>query len=105
MDLKTILKTDASNGVISGILSQFHLNNELWHPVGFFSKTMTAPECNYEIHDKEMLAIMRSLQNWRSELVGVRSTIEVFSDHKPLEYFITIKHLTSCHARWLEELN
>ena len=63
MDLKTMLETDTSNGVISGILSQFHLDDELWHPVGFFSKTMTAPEYNYEIHDKEMLAIVRSLQN------------------------------------------
>ena len=48
---------------------------------------------------------MRLLQNWRSELVGVRSTIKVFSNYKALEYFITIKHLTSRHARWLEELN
>ena len=63
MDLKTMLKIDASDRVISGILSQFHLNNELWHPVGFFSKTITAPECNYKIHDKEMLAIIHSLQN------------------------------------------
>ena len=100
-----MLETDASDGVISGILSQLHINDNLWHPVGFFSKTMTAPECNYEIHDKEMLAIVRSLQNWRSELVGLRSTIKVFSDHKALEYFMTTKHLTSRHARWLEELN
>ena len=63
MDLKIMLKTDASDGVISGILSQFYLNDELWHPVGFFSKTMTAPECNYKIHDKEMLAIIYFLQN------------------------------------------
>ena len=100
-----MLKTDASDEVISGILSQLHPNDNLWHPVGFFSKTITAPEYNYEIHDKEMLAIVRSLQNWRTELVGVRLTIKVFSDHKALEYFITIKHLTSYHARWLEELN
>ena len=66
---------------------------------------MTAPKYNYEIHDKEMLAIIRSFQNWRSALVGVRPIIKVFSDHKALEYFITMKHLTSRHARWLEELN
>ena len=105
MDLKTMLETDASDGVISGILSQFHPDDKLWHPVGFFSKTITAPECNYKIYDKKMLAIVRSLQNWRSELVGVRSTIEVFSDHKALEYFMTTKYLTSRHARWLEELD
>ena len=66
---------------------------------------MTAPECNYKIHDKEMLAIICLFQNWRSKLVGVRPIIKVFSDHKALEYFITIKYLTSRHARWLEELN
>ena len=53
----------------------------------------------------QMLAIIHSLQNWRSKLVGIRSTIKVFLDHKALEYFIIIKHLTSRHARWLEELN
>ena len=100
-----MLETDTSNGVISGILSQFYLNDELWHPVGFYSKTMTAPKYNYEIHDKEILAIIRSFQNQRSKLVGVRPIIEVFSDHKALEYFITIKHLTSRHAQRLKELN
>ena len=54
---KSILETDASNGVIAGILLQLHLNGE-WHLVAYFSKTIAPTECNYEIYDKEMLAII-----------------------------------------------
>jgi hypothetical protein len=57
---KSMLETDASDGVIAGILLQLYLDGE-WHPVAYFSKTMAPAECNYEIHDKEMLAIIRSL--------------------------------------------
>ena len=61
MDLPTMVETDASNGVVAGILSQQHSDTE-WYPVAYFSKTMAPAECNYEIHDKEMLAIIRSLE-------------------------------------------
>ena len=59
-----MIETDASDGVIAGILSQQHLDGE-YYPVAYFSKTMAPAECNYEIHDKEILAIVRSLKNWR----------------------------------------
>ena len=52
-----MLETDASDGVVAGILSQLHPDGE-WHPTAYFSKTMAPAECNYEIHDKEMLAII-----------------------------------------------
>jgi hypothetical protein len=47
--------------VIAGVLSQEHLGN-VWKPVGYFSKTMNPAELNYQIHDKELLAIVKSLQ-------------------------------------------
>ena len=53
------VETDALDGVVAGIFSQLGLDGE-WHPVAFFSKTMAPVELNYEIHDKEMLAIVRS---------------------------------------------
>jgi hypothetical protein len=56
----SILETDASNGVVAGIFSQLHLDSE-WYPVTYFSKTIAPAECNYEIHNKEILAIIRSL--------------------------------------------
>ena len=59
-ELPCRVETDASDGVIAGILSQLQADTE-WHPVAYFSKTMLPAECNYEIHDKEMLAIVRFL--------------------------------------------
>lgn len=55
--------------VVAGVLSQKH--GDLWHPVAYYSKGMSDPERNYEIHDKEMLAIIRALQEWRAELEGL----------------------------------
>ncbi|KAI0991384.1 hypothetical protein K3495_g16803, partial [Podosphaera aphanis] len=65
---------------------------------------MAPAELNYEIHDKEMLAIIRSLSHWRAELVGTRRKIEIFTDHKSLEYFMTTKTLNARQARWAEAL-
>ena len=65
-DLETRIKTDASDGVVAGVLSQKH--GKHWLLVAFFLKTMNLAKCNYQIHDKEMLAIVKSLEEWRPEL-------------------------------------
>ncbi|KAI0993404.1 hypothetical protein K3495_g14780 [Podosphaera aphanis] len=75
------LETDASDGVIAAVFSQFSPDNQ-WHPVAFFSKTMAPAELNYQIHDKEMLAIIKSLLHWRAELQRSPKKIEILSDHK-----------------------
>jgi hypothetical protein len=59
-NLETRIETNASDGVVAGVLSQLHLDRD-WHLVAYFLKTMALAECNYEIYDKEMLAIIRSL--------------------------------------------
>ncbi|CAL3966035.1 unnamed protein product [Diplocarpon coronariae] len=56
---QTRLETDASDGVVAGVLSQLQ-EDENYHPIGYFSKTMNDAELNYPIHDKELLAIFRS---------------------------------------------
>ena len=53
---QTRLETDSSDGVVAGILSQLQ-EDGTFHPIGYFSKTITDPELNYLIYDKEMLAI------------------------------------------------
>jgi len=75
------------------ILSQLYEEDSQWHPVAFFSKTMAPAECNYAIHDKEMLAIIRSLQEYRAELEGLQKSerFEILTDHRALEYFMTTK--------------
>jgi Reverse transcriptase (RNA-dependent DNA polymerase)/RNase H-like domain found in reverse transcriptase/Integrase zinc binding domain/Integrase core domain/Chromo (CHRromatin Organisation MOdifier) domain/Retroviral aspartyl protease len=103
-DRESILETDASNGVVGGVLSQKQSDN-LFHPVAYFSKTMAPAECNYEIHDKEMLAIVRALEHWRAELMGLQTQLPIYSDHKALEYFMTKRQLTARQARWAELLS
>ena len=64
--LETILETDASDYVVSGILSQRHpdplTGDSILHPVAFLSEKMTPAECNYGIGDKELLAIIACLE-------------------------------------------
>ena len=57
-------------------------------------------ERNYKIHDKEMLAIIRALEEWRHFLEGVTHLVEIWTDHKNLEYFMTAKKLNRRQARW-----
>ena len=102
---QSMLELDASDGVVAGILSQLDETDQQWHPIAYFSKTMNPAEYNYEIHDKEMLAIVRALEQWRAELEGLPSQIQILSDHKALEYFMTKRQLTARQARWAEILS
>ena len=62
-------------------------------PCSFYSRKLNGAECNYEIYDKEMFAIVRTLEEFDSELRGLQE-FEVYSNYKNLEYFITVKKLT-----------
>jgi len=57
-------------------------------------------EWNYEIHDKEMLAIIHALEEWRHFLEGATYPVEIWTDHKNLKYFMTAKKLNCCQAHW-----
>ena len=98
------VETDASDYVSSGILSQKD-DQGILHPVAFMSKKYDPAECNYEIYDKELLAIVRSFETWRSELQGSAFPIRVLTDHRNLEYFMTTKQLTRRQVRWSEFLS
>jgi hypothetical protein len=69
--------------------------------VAYYSKTIAAPELNYKIHDKELLAIIKALEEWRVELEGLQRSnrFSIYTDHKALEYFITTKKLNGQQAR------
>ena len=71
-----------------------------WHPVAFHLESLNDAERNYEIYDKEMLAIIRALQAWHHYLEGLPSTFKIQSDHRNLEYWRTAQHLTRRQARW-----
>ena len=87
-----IVETDSSDFVSGGVLSQ-HDENGTLHPIAFFSKKLSTEECNYEIYDKELLAIIRAFEEWRPELEGSKYLVIVITDYKNLEYFISTKLL------------
>ena len=97
-DRETRIETDSSGWATGGTLMQLS-EKGLWLPCAFFSKKNNPAECNYEIHDKEMLAIIRCLKEWEPELKGVEK-FEILTDHKNLEYFMSIRKLTERQARW-----
>src|SRR3954451_5886662 len=62
---------------------------------------MSIEEMRYEIHDKEMLAIVRAIQEWRGPLIGLQATpFTAITDHRALEYFTTKRLLNPRQARW-----
>ena len=103
-DLKILVETDASDYVSGGILSQYDAQGVL-HPIAYFSKKHSPAECNYEIYDKELMAIVRAFEEWRPELEGSTYPIDVITDHKNLEYFMSTKQLSRRQARWSEFLS
>jgi len=67
--------------------------DDRWRPVVFLSKSLNETERNYKIHDKEILAVIQGLENWRHLLKGTKFKFEVWTDHKNLEYFMKIQKL------------
>jgi hypothetical protein len=81
------LEADGSDIATGVVLLQQNVDNNVWHPVAFLSKALNPVEQNYEIHDTEMLAIIQGLEEWRHYLEGARHPVEIWTDHKNLEYF------------------
>ena len=67
---------------------------------------MQAAELNYDVHDKELLAVVLAIKEWRAWLEGLQTKepFLLYSDHRALEYFMTTKKLTARQARWAELL-
>jgi hypothetical protein len=103
-DKPFVLETDCSDYALAGVLSQaFYDDATAQHvlkPVGYHSRTLNVPERNYEIYDKELLAIVECLKYWRVYLHSNNQPIRILSDHQNLEYFITTKQLTRQEAHW-----
>jgi hypothetical protein len=86
------LESDASDYVLRAVLSQKGDDKQL-HPMAFHSWKSITIKINYEIHNKELLAIVDSFQEWRQFLEGAIYPVTVFTDHKNLEYFISTRVL------------
>jgi Retroviral aspartyl protease./Reverse transcriptase (RNA-dependent DNA polymerase). len=103
-DQPSTIECDASDYVTAGCLSQPDADGIL-HPVAFFSRKMSPAECNYDIYDKELMAVVQSFEEWRAELEGAAFPVQVISDHKNLQHFMTTKRLSRRQARWSEYLS
>jgi len=93
------VEANTSNFATRGVLSM-KCEDDLWRPVAFISKSLNKTEQNYEIHNKEMLEVIRCLEAWRHFLEDTRSKFEIWTNHKNLEYFITSQNLNRRQARW-----
>ena len=104
-EAQLIVETDASDYALAAILSLVSPEDNEVHPVAFHSRTFRGPELNYDVHDKELLAIFEAFQIWRHYLEGSVKPVDVVTDHKNLEYFATTKLLTRRQVRWSEYLS
>ena len=100
---ESTVETDASDGAIGARLTQKDADGKV-RTIAYFSRKMTGPELNYDIHDKELLAIVESLKQWRVYLEGAKYPVQIYTDHKNLLYWTTTKELNRRQVRWSETL-
>ncbi len=95
-----IVEVDASNTGVGAILSQRHGSPAKMYPCAFFSRKLTAAERNYDVGNREFLAMKLALEEWRHWLEGATHPFLVLTDHKNLEYLRSAKRLNPRQARW-----
>jgi len=76
LDKKIRMEVDASDYAMGDVLSMEYKNGK-WRLVVYLLKSLNEIERNYEIHDKEMLVVIRELENWRHLLEGAHFKFEV----------------------------
>ncbi|KAL0165682.1 hypothetical protein M9458_037526, partial [Cirrhinus mrigala] len=95
-----VVEVDASEVGVRAVLSQVSpLDNKL-HPCAFFSHRLSPAERNYDIGDRELLAVRLALGEWRHWLEGAALPFLVWTDHKNLEYIWSARRLNARQARW-----
>ena len=99
-----IMETDASDYALGGVVSQYD-ENGLLHPIAFYSRKLLPAEMNYQIYDKELLAIVATFKHWRHYLEFSEDITVVLTDHRNLEYFSTTRNLSRRQVRWAEILS
>jgi len=99
---KTVVETDASDFALGCVLSQYQRRG--LHPVAFHSRKLNSTERNYEIHDKELLAIMEAFKELKRYLWGEEEPVTVYTDHQNLQCFLTKEVWNQRQIRWAQEL-
>jgi len=99
---KKVLKINASNFAVGACLYQ--IKDEQQRLIVYQSRKLSESEERYEVHDKELLAIVKALQDWRPYLAGTEKPIQIYTDHKNLRNFATTKQLNQQQIHWAEQL-
>ena len=95
-----VVEVDASDVGVGAVLSQRAAEDGKMHPCAFYSRRLTPAECNYDIGNRELLAVKLALEEWRHWLEGSKVPFVVWTDHKNLEYIQTARRLNSRQRRW-----
>ncbi|CAM4349732.1 unnamed protein product [Leuciscus chuanchicus] len=95
-----IVEVDASEVGVGGVLSQRSDSDNKVHPCAYFSHRLSSAERNYDVGDRELLAIRLALAQWRQWLEGSSVPFVVWTDHRNLEYIRSAKRLNARQARW-----
>ena len=95
-----MVEVNASDVGVGGIPSQRSPEDNKLHPCAFLSRKLSPAERNYDVGNRELLAIKVALEEWRHWLEGAEIPFLVWTDHKNLEYIQTAKRLNSRQARW-----
>ncbi|KAK3545117.1 hypothetical protein QTP70_000990 [Hemibagrus guttatus] len=95
-----VVEVDASTTGVGAVLSQQQGKPLRLHPCAFFSRKLNPAEENYDIGNRELLAVKLALEEWRHWLEGAKHPFTVLTDHKNLEYLRAAKRLNPRQARW-----
>jgi hypothetical protein len=98
LDKQFELEVDTSGFAVGAVLLQKKEDGKR-HPIAYFSKTLNKAQRNYDIADLELLAVVMSLDNWRSFLAGSPHKVIVYSDHQNLLYWKEPHKISRCIAR------
>uniref|UniRef100_A0A8C9T6V6 Gypsy retrotransposon integrase-like protein 1 n=5 Tax=Scleropages formosus TaxID=113540 RepID=A0A8C9T6V6_SCLFO len=98
--LPFIVEVDASEAGVGAVLSQRQGSPLKLYPCAYFSHKMSPTEQNYDVGNRELLAIKMALEEWRHWLEGATHPFLVLTDHRNLEYLQKAKRLNSRQARW-----
>ncbi|KAL0172764.1 hypothetical protein M9458_033075, partial [Cirrhinus mrigala] len=94
------VEVDASTIGVGAVLSQAVGEPPVLHPCAFFSRKLTPVEQNYDIGNRELLAIKLALEEWRHWLEGATYPFTIITDHKNLQYLREARRLNPRQARW-----